>query len=374
MLSSTGVSSRRHLAAALLDQQRGEMRGDMDEKLSRPDSKAGRLQRECLALYREHESDGAIPTSGRFLFYELEDRRIVPKAYRKADGTPRPRTPAQDISDAVTHLREVGLRPWEDIVDETRTLDSWAYAGSVVEFLLKEVSFARIDVWDGEEPPLILCESRSLAGALWSIAAEYLCPIASTNGQAGGFLHTSVAPLVKGGRRVFYLGDHDLSGGHIEENTRRVLERYGELEWEKIAITDVQVREHGYEADAVMKKDRRYKPPRVFWAVETERLGQVPLMRLLRERLDAELSEPLAMFREREAQQRIPVREALVRLRLEDGTPEDRIPHEIVDQLESSAVAQMANVVSWMPGSLIPARRSWLFEQLKRRLAGRLLS
>ncbi len=38
----------------------------------------------------------------------------------------------------------------------------------------------------------------------------------------------------------------------------------------------------GQEADAVKKTDNRYKPPRVFWAVETERLGQVPLMRLLR--------------------------------------------------------------------------------------------
>src|SRR3712207_4508698 len=33
----------------------------------------------------------------------------------------------------------------------------------------------------GEAPPLILCESRSLAGVLSPIAAEYLCPIATTN-------------------------------------------------------------------------------------------------------------------------------------------------------------------------------------------------
>jgi hypothetical protein len=353
---------------------RGEMSGDISERLSRPDSKAGRLQRECLTLYYEHLQDGAIPTSVRFKIYELVDRGVVPKAYRKADGTPRPRTPAQDISDALTHLREVGLIPWEHIVDETRTLHSWAYAGSVTEFLLEEVSLARIDVWDGEKPPLILCESRSLAGALRSIAAEYLCPIASTNGQAGGFLHTSLAPLVRGGRRVFYLGDHDLSGGHIEENTRRVLERYGNLEWEKIAITSVQVREHGYEADAVEKKDHRYKPPRVFWAVETERLGQVSLMHLLRERLDAELSEPLAVLRDREAQQRVPVREALVRLRFENGTPEDGVPHEVVDRLESRAISEVVNVVSGLPGGLTAEQRSALVEQLKRRLASRLLS
>jgi hypothetical protein len=349
------------------------MKGDISEKLSRPNTKAGRLQRACLNLYLGHLRDGALPTSARFLVYELEDRGIVPKVYRKADDTPCAHTPAQDISDALTHLREVGLIPWEHTVDETRTLYSWAYAGSVAEFLLQEVSWARIDVWDAEEPPLILCESRSLAGALRSIAAEYLRPIASTNGQAGGFLHTSIAPLVRCGRRVFYLGDHDLSGGHIEENTRRVLEDFGDLEWEKIAITDVQVREHGYEADAVKKTDNRYKPPRVFSAVETERLGQVPLMHLLRGRLDAELSEPLAVLREREAQQRVPVREALERLRLENGTPEDGILHETIEELENSVISELVNIISGLPEDLTPAQRSALVEQFKLRLASRLL-
>jgi hypothetical protein len=46
------------------------MKGD-DALLSKPESKAGRLQRVCLDLLHEHESDGAIPTSARFLFYEL---------------------------------------------------------------------------------------------------------------------------------------------------------------------------------------------------------------------------------------------------------------------------------------------------------------
>ncbi len=51
----------------------------LDELLSGPDTKKGRLQRACLALLREHEADGALPTSGRFVFYELVDRGIIPK-------------------------------------------------------------------------------------------------------------------------------------------------------------------------------------------------------------------------------------------------------------------------------------------------------
>jgi hypothetical protein len=289
---------------------------EIEKKLSGPNTKAGRLQRHVLKLYSEHARDGALPTSGRFLFYELETRGIVQKKYYDGAGNERPRKPYQDVWDALTRLREEGLVLWEDIVDETRTLDVWPYRASVAEYVEAAAETARIDLWRGEKPPLILCESRSLGGVLRPIAQDYLCPIASTNGQTGGFLHSEVAPLIEGGRRVFYLGDYDLSGDHIEANTRQVLSEYGALDWEKVAITGVQVREGGFEADAVIKTDNRYKPARRFLAVETERLKQVPLTRILRARLDAELPEPLADMLQREENQRVQVqvREALDKL------------------------------------------------------------
>jgi hypothetical protein len=280
--------------------------------LSKPGTKAGRLQRECLRLLREHEAAGAIPTSIRFLFYELLDRDVIPKVYRYPDGTEKKRTPSQDISDAVTVLRELDSHaiPWDWIVDETRTLEGWRYAESVQAYVEEVLPVARIDLWGGSPPPLILCESRSLAGVLRDIAQDYLCPIAATNGQAGGFLHTEVAPLVEGGRRVLYLGDLDFSGSHIEANSRAVLEGYGELEWEKVAITHVRVRERDFPVKT--KQDYRFKPTREFEAVETEALGQRRIMELLAEKLAAEVPEPLSVVLEREEQQRVMVRERIV--------------------------------------------------------------
>ena len=72
---------------------------------------------------------------------------------------------------------------------------------------------------------MILTESRSLAGVLRHIVSEYRARIASTNGQCGGFLRTDIAPQLRPGDGVLYLGDYDLSGDQIEDNTRRVLER-----------------------------------------------------------------------------------------------------------------------------------------------------
>ena len=147
-----------------------------------------------------------------------------------------------------------------------------------------------------DPPPLILCESRSLAGVLQDIASTYLCPIAATNGQVGGFLHTDVGPLIREGgvfatRRVLYFGALDLSGGHIEENTRGVLEAYAPLDWTRLAITGVQVRERGL--TVVEKKDNRFKPARTFPAVETEALRQREIQRILLEALEEAVPQPL---------------------------------------------------------------------------------
>jgi hypothetical protein len=149
---------------------------------------------------------------------------------------------------------------------------------------------------------------------LRNIANTYLCPIAATNGQTGGFLRTAVGPLIDQApfgapRPVLYFGDLDLSGSHIEENTREVLERYGELEWTRLAITDVQVRErHLSQLD---KPDHRYSPLRTFPAVETEALSQREIQRILTEHLDRMLPEPLADVLAREKEQRVRVHQRL---------------------------------------------------------------
>jgi hypothetical protein len=72
---------------------------------------------------------------------------------------------------------------------------------------------------------------------------------------------------------VLYLGDYDLSGGQIEDNTRRVLEReVGSLTWERVALSEQQVAD--YELPVITKKDRRYKDGRPHEAVETEAISQ----------------------------------------------------------------------------------------------------
>jgi hypothetical protein len=279
--------------------------------LSRAHTAKGRLQRELLDLLRVHERDDMLPTSIRFLFYELVQLGVVMKA-----ATGKPRRADQNTIDAVTHLREAGLVPWDWIVDETRELVEWLTASSVTEYVLGQVDSARLDRWGGQPAPLILCESRSLAGTLRNLAYAYACPIASTNGQTRGFLITTVAPMLRAWQRVLYLGDFDWCGQQIEAATRRTLAEHtgDERPWERIALTAAQVSEHNL--PVIQKLDRRYGNGGEYHdAVETEALGQARIVAALRTRLDELMPEPLGDVLEREEQQRAEVAEQLRRLR-----------------------------------------------------------
>jgi hypothetical protein len=285
--------------------------------LSAPGTKCGRLQRACLELLREHKRDGALPTNGRFLFYELEQRGVVPK---KSDGKRQPR---QDITDALTYLRDRGIIPWSWIEDPSRTLDIWRFAASVYSYASEAVERARIDLWDGEKPPLYLFESRAAWGVCRDLFSEYLVPSAPCGGQCRGFLINEIAPLLKGNnRKVRYIGDYELRGpaDQIETHTKKVLEQHAGHEftsetWIKIALTEAQVRANPrLRREEITKYDNRYNPPKKYQAVECEALKQKVLMNIIRKDLDAMLPEPLADVLVREERQRTKTRRALARI------------------------------------------------------------
>jgi hypothetical protein len=267
-------------------------------------SKAARTRSVCLQLLRQHEQmpDG-LPTSIRFLFYELEQQGLATKPSpddmrpnkRRSIGWP---PGEQDIIDAVTWLREEGLIPWHWIADETRSLSEWLYADTVIDYVRDRVGEATINPWGEEPPPLILCESRATAGVLRAVVSRYVCPIAGTAGQSHGFLRSVVGALFDdGARRVLYLGDLDFSGGLIEANTHRVLERargFG-LDWERLGMTAEQA--EALDITPIVKRDGRTRE--FHEAIEVEALGQAGLIELVRDALDDLLPEPLERVQER---------------------------------------------------------------------------
>jgi hypothetical protein len=287
----------------------------------RPASKIGRLRTALMYLIEEHRSDGALPTSVRFLFYELVARSIIGKEGERPDKI---------VSEALTDLRERGLVQWQDIVDETRSVEDFSGSTTVAEDLLGFLDIAQIDPWKGEVP-FLLTESRSLGGVLRGLVRDYRGRLAATNGQVGGFLHTDVGPRLKVGDRVGYLGDLDLAGGDIETNTRSVLEEIvgGQLQWQRLALTRRQVETHNL--PVIIKRDKRFKEygerprervltegaklkPGEHEAVETEALSQTLIVEIVRHWLDRYLPEPLERVLVRERRQRARLRQIIERI------------------------------------------------------------
>jgi hypothetical protein len=289
------------------------------EGLSAPDTAQGKLQRAALKYLREKEARGEIPTSIRFLFYELSQRGVVSKRPTRKDGKPSKRKGDQNLIDAVTRLRETTLIPWDWLVDESRQVhDEGLVAPTVAEWAIEAVDQARIDRWVGVLRPVIITESRGVGGVLARALEEYLCPVVPTGGNCTGFLITKVVPLLgERDSRVLYVGDADNCGNAIEEHTKAVLERhlgikFTEDTWERVALTEEHVEMLRAEGvPPVSKRDKRYKDGDPHEAYEAEAVGQGRITQIIRDRLDDLLPEPLTDVQERQEAQREEVRRLL---------------------------------------------------------------
>lgn len=293
--------------------------------LSKLSSKKGRLQRAVLALLKDWEEEGEIPAAIRFGFYGLEQVGVVSKEVLELERTDgkKGRRPDQDLTEAFTWLRDKGIIPWDWIRDDRRELTVWRYAATVAEYVSETVDRARIDVWDGASPPIILCESAAVAGVLEPLAVRYLCPLSGLSGMTNGFLRTVVAPHIVSvtnkcpwEARILYVGDHDFSGGQIEESARRILSDELDCDldqWTRIALTEEQLDIYDLRRLIIQKTDKRHAKrgccPHP--AVEAEALRQSPLRRIVEDALTDLVPEPVADVLELQKGQRERVRTAL---------------------------------------------------------------
>jgi hypothetical protein len=277
----------------------------------RADSKRARIRRHVLELLAEHEATDSLPTTIRFLFYELEQRGLAQKPTKERQGRRRSvgwPPGSQDLTDVITRLRDAGEIPWNWIADTERSVAVWSHDRTVAEYLATKLEGARLNPWEPDQPPLILSESKGVAEVLQAVAYEYVCPIAGLKGQTAGFLRTAIAPLLEDNNRtVLYLGDLDRCGLDIERNAKAVLQAAtGRLRnWTRIGLTMDQV--EGVEP--IWKTDGRDGRGHDAW--ELESLGQSSLVALVRSTLDDLMPQPLTDVQEREVAEIENMRERL---------------------------------------------------------------
>jgi hypothetical protein len=123
-------------------------------------------------------------------------------------GAKGQRRPDQKLIDEITSLRESGDIPWDAIVDDTRSPDDFTGFDTIADGVDTDLNVICLERL-AADAPLVLTESRSLAGVLRAPIREHGAQIAPTNGQAAGFLHNDVVSRLRDGAPVLYLGDYD---------------------------------------------------------------------------------------------------------------------------------------------------------------------
>ena len=160
-------------------------------------------------------------------------------------------------------LREGGSVPFSWLVDNTRSTNkpsSWAGIEDACDTF---AAAYRRDFWSSlPEYVCIVVEKDAQAGALAPVTREYDVPLHVIRGFASlSYAHE----IAEGWARiekpinVYYFGDHDPGGHSIERDLQRKLARYSgrDAAWERVAVTDEQVREYGLLPVPVKEKDTR---------------------------------------------------------------------------------------------------------------------
>ncbi len=264
-------------------------------KVPRAGSKARRIWDGCII---EMERLGWVAgdldvrgeaTSARFVFYRLESEGVVPKAYHNTDGTAKARTPGMDVSDTLRDLREMRVLSLDSIVDEGRGQENFTGWSDLHDGARYAMNRVRLDPWTNDEwinggaAPHLWVESGSLLTIVRPIASRFRVPVVAARGQASLSLCWELARRTPDGAMILYLGDLDLSGGHIESSlVERTAALYkSNFDVERLAITEEQVTTYGL--TVISKYDRRSKTHND--AVETEALGQDRIKTIVTDRL-----------------------------------------------------------------------------------------
>ncbi len=282
------------------------------KKFFDPATKVGRLRRWGLRAIMQHRRDGTVPTSLRHLYYEaVMDATMVD--VQKKTGKKGGRRSDQDLTDAMTDLREAGYVEWAEIEDRTRHLIQNYGWSSITEGIEAYVNVVKLDPFRRGAKilplPILVVESESVAGVAEAMCQRYRVPIIPTRGPAAGFLRNQVATFLK--RRpvvVGYIGDWDKAGGDIEMSSARTLSEVLNVgSWERLALTEDQVDAYGLPTE--FRVDGR--DHKTYEVCEVEALPQRDLMAGVEAFLNAHLPFKLATVEKRAETQRKALRKKL---------------------------------------------------------------
>ena len=156
----------------------------------------------------------------RQVFYQLVSRGTIEKTEAQYKAVCR----------LLVQMRLDGQVPFAHIADNTRFPRQPETFPGVAACLMETAQFYRRSLWS--EAPVyveIWCEKDALAGVIYEVTAEYDVPLMVSRGFASlSFLFESAEAIREYDRPAFlyYFGDHDPSGVHIDPSIERRLRQF----------------------------------------------------------------------------------------------------------------------------------------------------
>jgi hypothetical protein len=205
------------------------------------------------------------PQTIRGLFYQLVSQGVVPKteaAYKTI------------VIRLCVRMRRDGVLPYEWLSDNTRWMRKPQTHSSLVDLLQSTAALYRRDLWVGQGSYIeVWCEKDALAGVLSDVTMRYDVPLMVSRGYASmTFLHSAAESIKAAGKptHLYYFGDYDPSGMDISRRIEQELRRMAphvELHFERVAVTECQMREYDLPTRPTKTTDSR---SRGFGAVSVE--------------------------------------------------------------------------------------------------------
>jgi hypothetical protein len=189
------------------------------------------------AIFRSLQEDH--PATVRGVFYRMVEKQVVPKEESQYKGT---------IGRLLVRMRRERVVPFGWITDGTRWMRKARTHDSVQDALDWAASTYRRSLWSDQPVYVeIWCEKEALAGVLLQETDRWDVPLMVSRGFSSlTYLYEAAETIALEDKPTFiyYFGDHDPSGVHVDRRIERDLREFApdaEIHFERVAVTEEQI-------------------------------------------------------------------------------------------------------------------------------------
>jgi hypothetical protein len=249
----------------------------------RTKAEVNRLKEEISAVLVEDH-----PMTVRQVFYRLVSRGTIDKREQEYKNT---------VCRLLGVMRREEMIPYAWIADNTRWMRKPRTHSSLEQALRDTAQHYRRALWDTQDAYVeVWCEKDALAGVILEETRPWDVPLMVSRGFSSiTYLYEAAEQIREADKPAFlyYFGDHDPSGIHIDRSIKRQLEGLApdaEIHFERVAVLPEQIEELDLPTRPTKGSDSRAKGFKG-GSVELDAIPPADLRALVHERIMAHVDE-----------------------------------------------------------------------------------